>query len=182
MCSIQIESNSFGNSLEVRTQLIRGSKRERLEQEGSKIFIDEHLTRTNADILTKAKKLVKKGVIWLAWFRNGKVWVREEENGPNTTIKAIEESPEIPNTPDIGHPSKSESQRRDNKVEKTGASRPQKALNVGTPGQGKWPRANGGNKRTENKRKKPNGRQGTLEQYVQRFTRSSTQQYRSLGN
>ena len=61
------------NNLDIKSQLIRSSRREKLEWNGSKIFVDEHLTRKNADILIRAKGLAKKGIVWSAWYNNAKI-------------------------------------------------------------------------------------------------------------
>jgi len=69
------------NCMDSKEALIRNSRREKLTLNGCPIFIDEHLTKKNADILRKAKQLVRKGVYDSAWYVNGKIWTRTEEDG-----------------------------------------------------------------------------------------------------
>ena len=84
-----------GIVVRLNDQLIGESKCERLEISGSKILVDEHLTRKNANILGRARALMKNGIYSAAKYHNGKVWIREREDGPIAAIDDIDMLQEV---------------------------------------------------------------------------------------
>lgn len=52
------------------------SAKSQLKATGKRIFINEHLTKSNADIFYEARKMVREKRIYAAWTRNGLVNVR----------------------------------------------------------------------------------------------------------
>lgn len=148
------------NNQDLKPDLIRQSKRVKLSCGTSKIFIDEHLTRKNADMMKRAKQLVKVGVIRYAWWRNGKVLIREVEDGP---VIRVEELSQLPQSPPELQPLST-----GKKKEQT---TPNSQYNFGHPSTKVQEKTQGKNGR--NNTVSQTTKQQSIEKHLQRFTRST---------
>lgn len=68
-----------------KTELLRQGKKLR----GSNVYINEHLTKVNADIARKARYLRKKGKILSTWSANGKVFIKTNGSPEHSRILYI---------------------------------------------------------------------------------------------
>lgn len=55
------------------------------------LFVDEQLTRHNAEILQKVKKLRSKGKLKLVWTREGKIYIKQSDESPSIKIRERKE-------------------------------------------------------------------------------------------
>jgi len=74
-------------SYRMKTMLVKKSKEIRLNG----IYINEHMTQKSREILAAARELRDGGYIKFAWFRDGKVLIREDERGRAILVSGLEE-------------------------------------------------------------------------------------------
>jgi hypothetical protein len=144
------------NNLDLKQLLIKKAKEARLNYDGSKIFIDEHLTRKNAEILKRAKQLTKGNKINSAWFHNGSVRIRESKGG---SVRRIDDISQLPMPDQDGNKTPPQNDGNANRDEDRGPKTDRKATTVST-----------------NNKKKADQKQLTLKSHFHRFTRNQTRQ------
>lgn len=62
---------------------------------GTKVYINEHLTKKNADIAREARFLKKQKLIVATWTRNGNIWIKAGERSQAKIIKDKKELDEF---------------------------------------------------------------------------------------
>lgn len=83
------------NNNDTKTALVKNSKAKKLTcanlgwEEESPIFVSDHLTTYNAILLSKARQLKFSGIISHAWCREGKIFIRVNDNDRATIITDI---------------------------------------------------------------------------------------------
>ncbi|XKL63983.1 hypothetical protein PGB90_006347 [Kerria lacca] len=89
------------NNWKKKTTLIRKSKIVQLTSEKinlnptQPIYIGDHLTNYSRMLLEEAKKLKNEKKVQFAWYKNGRVFVREYENSPAMRIEEVEDVKEL---------------------------------------------------------------------------------------
>lgn len=58
---------------------------------GSKVYINEHLTKKNSNIAREARLLRKQKKIESTWTRNGNIWIKVKEGSQATIIKELKD-------------------------------------------------------------------------------------------
>lgn len=64
----------------------------------SKIFINENLTLTNRELHWNARVCAKKLNFKYVWVKNGRIYMRKEENSTVIPIKKLEDLPKMTDT------------------------------------------------------------------------------------
>ena len=63
----------------------------RKKLKGTKIYINDHLTRMNSIIERKAREMKKSGSLHSSWTLNGRIFVKEKEHSNRKEIKKLED-------------------------------------------------------------------------------------------
>lgn len=88
------------NSRMKKQKLIQNSKRKRLHGKNLNmnpavpIYVSEHMSANTMSIFRKAMELKSQGAISYAWVKEGKIYIRENENDPARRIKDIQDLPD----------------------------------------------------------------------------------------
>lgn len=74
-----------------KTELLRQGRKLR----GSDVYLNEHLTKKNADIARQARILKKQNKIQATWTRNCKVWIKLNGSPEEASIIVVRELSEL---------------------------------------------------------------------------------------
>ena len=64
---------------------------QRKELKGTKIYLNDHLTKANVEIEKKARKLRIKGSLNSTWTQNGRIFIKETEHSHKREIKHLDD-------------------------------------------------------------------------------------------
>ncbi len=78
------------NSLSLRTSVVNARRpKQQLKFRGSNIYINDHLTKLNADLAHNARQLVKSRDSYSTWVREGQVFVKWSQDSRPTHIQRM---------------------------------------------------------------------------------------------
>ncbi len=96
-CNFKLSNLQKNVFLDVKNAITRSAKRKKIGTKvlgiriNNPVFLDDYLTKKTKEILAKAKKQQKEGVLAFVWTRDGGVFVRDSPDGRALKIASLEQ-------------------------------------------------------------------------------------------